>query len=148
MGESAAPRGPYKGHPREIGDEHIFFGVFREEPDGIADDEMRQRMHQIAPHLRRAMLIGAAMERKTAEAATFADALDGFSAGMFLLDASGRIVHANASGRAQLDERSVVRAGGGKLAAVEARANQQLSQTLALADDGDAAVGAESVECR
>jgi DNA-binding CsgD family transcriptional regulator/PAS domain-containing protein len=122
-----------------------FFGVFREERNGIADDEMRQRMRLIAPHLRRAMLIGAAMERKTAEAATLADALDEFSAGMFLLDASGRIVHANASGRAQLDERSVVRAGGGKLAAVEASANQQLNQALARANGGDAAVGVEGV---
>ena len=120
-----------------------FFGVFCEERDGIADDEMRRRMRLIAPHLRRAMLIGAAMERKTAEAALLADALDGFSAGMFLVDASGRIVHANARGRAQLDERSVVRAGGGKLAAIEAKANQEL--TLALANGGDAALGVEGV---
>jgi DNA-binding CsgD family transcriptional regulator/PAS domain-containing protein len=122
-----------------------FFDVFREERQGLADDEMRQRMQLIAPHLRRAMLIGAAMERKTAEAASLADALDGFSAGMFLVDASGRIVHANASGRAQLDARSVVRAAGGKLAAIEPKANQELSQTLALANGGDVAVGVKGI---
>src|SRR5262249_28749463 len=70
---------------------------------------------------------------------------DGFSAGMFLVDASGRIVHANASGRAQLDERSVVRAAGGKLAAIDPKANQELSQTLALANGGDAAVGVKGI---
>jgi DNA-binding CsgD family transcriptional regulator/PAS domain-containing protein len=122
-----------------------FFGVFRKERDGVADDEMRRRMQLIAPHIRRAMLIGAAMERKTAEAASLADALDGFSAGMFLVDASGRIVHANARGRAQLDERSVVRAGGGRLAAIEAKANQELNQTLALANGGDDGVGVAGI---
>ena len=60
-------------------------------------------MRQIVPHIRRAVLIGRAIERKTAEAATLADTLDGLSAGMFLVDASGRIVHANASGHAMLD---------------------------------------------
>ena len=122
-----------------------FFDVFREAGDSIADDEMRRRMGLIAPHLHRAMLIGAAMERKNAEAASLADALDSFSAGMFLVDASGRIVHANASGRAQLDERSVLRAAGGKLAAIEPKANQELSQTLALANGGNATVGVERI---
>jgi len=121
------------------------FDVFREARDRVADDEIRRRMQLIAPHLRCAMLIGAAMERKTAEAASMADALDSFSAGMFLVDASGRIVHANASGRAQLDERSVVRAAGGRLAAIEPKANQELSQTLALANDGDAAAGVAGI---
>jgi DNA-binding CsgD family transcriptional regulator/PAS domain-containing protein len=121
------------------------FDVFREAGDDMADDEMRQRMHQIVPHLRRAMLIGSAMERKSAEAASLADALDSFSAGMFLVDASGRIVHANARGQAQLDERSVLRAAGGKLAAIEPKANQELSQTLALANGGNAAAGIEGI---
>jgi hypothetical protein len=35
---------------------------------------------------------------KAAEADSFADTVDGISAGMFLVDASARIVHANASG--------------------------------------------------
>src|SRR5262249_32326077 len=57
-----------------------FFGVFRDQRQGRVDDEMRLQMSRIAPHIRRAMLIGAAMERKTAEAAAFADTLDGVSA--------------------------------------------------------------------
>jgi DNA-binding CsgD family transcriptional regulator len=60
---------------------------------------------------------------------------------MFLVDADGRIVHANASGQALLDERSVLRAGSGKLAAVAADADRELSQTLALAAGGDVAIG-------
>src|SRR5262249_22093936 len=60
-----------------------FFGVFRDQRQGLVDDEMRQRMRLVAPHVRRAMAIGAAMGRKTAEAAALADTLDGVSAGMF-----------------------------------------------------------------
>ena len=86
------------------------FGVFRHERHGLVDDETRRRMRLIVPHIRRAVLIGRAIDLKTAEAATFADTLDGLSAGMFLVDATGRIVHANASGHAMLHERSVLRA--------------------------------------
>jgi DNA-binding CsgD family transcriptional regulator len=102
-------------------------------------------MRQIVPHIRRAMAIGRTIELKTAEAAALADTLDGIGAGMFLVDASGRIVHTNASGQALLDQRSVLRAGDGKLTAVEAAADQELSQTFALAAGGDAAIGTKGV---
>jgi DNA-binding CsgD family transcriptional regulator/PAS domain-containing protein len=121
------------------------FGVFRQERHGLIDDEARRRMQQIVPHIRRAMAIGRVIELKTAEAAALADTLDGVSAGTFLVDANGRIVHANASGRALLDERSVLRSGNGKLAAIAAEADRELNQTLALAAGGDAAVGTKGV---
>jgi DNA-binding CsgD family transcriptional regulator/PAS domain-containing protein len=119
--------------------------ILRKEVHGMVDDEMRRRMALVVPHVRRAMLIGRAIELKTAQASAFADTLDGISAGMFLVDANGRIVHANARGQAILDERSVLRAGGGKLTAIEAGANHELNQTLALAGGGDAAVGVKGI---
>jgi DNA-binding CsgD family transcriptional regulator/PAS domain-containing protein len=120
-------------------------GVFRQERHGLVDDDTRWRMRQIVPHIRRAMLVCRAIDLKTAEAAAFADTLDGVSAGMFLVDANGQIVHANASGQAMLDERSVLRAGGGRLAAIAPGANHELIQTLALAGGGDAAVGVKGI---
>src|SRR5262245_62942133 len=51
------------------------------------------------------------------EAATFADALDGLGAGLFIVDAAGRILHANVSGHALLQERAVLRAANGRLIA-------------------------------
>jgi DNA-binding CsgD family transcriptional regulator/PAS domain-containing protein len=122
-----------------------FFGVFRDQREGLVDDEMRRRMRLVAPHVRRAALIGSAMDRKAAEAAAFADTLDGISAGMFLVDESGRIVHANASGQALLDKRSVLRAGAGKVVAVAADAGQELNQSLAATGGGDAAVGVKGI---
>jgi PAS domain-containing protein len=66
--------------------------------------ETRQRL--IAPHIQRATLVG----KMIAEAATFADTLDGIGAGIFLVDATGDIVHANAAGHVMLKEASVLHA--------------------------------------
>jgi PAS domain-containing protein len=93
------------------------FVVFRHARDGLVDDETRQRMRLIVPHVRRAALIGKVIEQKTAEAATLADTLDGISAGMLLVDATGRIVHANTAGLAILTKAEVLRTAGGRLLA-------------------------------
>ena len=50
-------------------------------------------MRLVVPHIRRAALIGNAIDLRKSEAAQFADTLDGLSAGMFLVDETGRIVH-------------------------------------------------------
>ena len=102
----------------------VLFTIFRHERDGLVDDEARDRMRLIIPHIRRAVLIGRVIHLQTAQAATFADTLDGISAGMLLVDARGGIVHANASGHAMLAEGSVLRAAGGKLAANDADAEE------------------------
>lgn len=117
------------------------FGVFRDERHGVIDDEARWRLGRIVPHIRRAVLIGRAIELKTAEAATFAATLDGLSAGMFLVDAAGRIVHANASGQALMAEGAALRAAGGRLVPTDPRAAQALGEIVAAAGCGDAAIG-------
>ena len=121
------------------------FGVFRHERDGVVDDETRRRMRLLVPHLRRAVLIGRVIDLKAAEAATLADTFDGLSAGMFLVDATGRIVHANASGHAMLQEHSILRAVGGKLVTSDAAAAQALTEVFATAGGGDVAVGTRGI---
>jgi DNA-binding CsgD family transcriptional regulator len=74
------------------------------------------------------------------EAATFADALDSLGAGLFLVDATSRIVHANASARALLHERSVLRASNDRLVACDAGSAQALAQVVSQAA-GATAVG-------
>jgi DNA-binding CsgD family transcriptional regulator/PAS domain-containing protein len=122
-----------------------FFAIFRRQQEGLVDDETRRRMRLIVPHLRRAVLIGRVIDLKTAEAATFADTLDGLSAGTFLVDARGRIVHANAAGHALLAEGSLLRAVGGKIAADDANAEQALHEVFLAAGSGDAAVGVKGI---
>lgn len=120
-------------------------GVFRAKQHGLADAEAKRRMHLLSPHMRRAVLIGRTIDLKTAEAASFADAFDAISAGMFLVDGDGRIVHANRSGHAMLIDGTVLRATGGRLAAVQAESDRGLRETLAAAGCGDASLGSRGI---
>src|SRR5262245_48021690 len=121
------------------------FGVYRHERHGQADAEMRRRMRLIIPHIRRAALISRVIDFRRAETATLVDLLDGIRAGMFLVDAGGRIVHANARGHALLAEGSLLCAERGKLTANDAEAERALREVFAMADGGDAAVGVKGV---
>jgi DNA-binding CsgD family transcriptional regulator len=124
------------------------FGVFRHERNGRVDDETRQRMRVIVPHIRRAVMIGRVLDHKTSEVATFADTLDGLSAGMFLVDAGGRLVHANASGHAMMAQGGPVRTSAGKLLAGRASGVPQLDEAFGLAGDGEAALGSKGIALR
>jgi DNA-binding CsgD family transcriptional regulator len=119
--------------------------ILRNESSGVADPSTRARMQLIVPHLRRAILIGKVIDLKTAASDSLADTVDGISAAMFLVDESARIVHANASGHAMLAEGSLLRAAGGKLLPRDASAEQALNEVCAMAERGDAAVGAKGI---
>ena len=121
------------------------FGVFRHERDGVVDEEARRRMRLVVPHIRRSVLIGRLIDLKTAETETFAGAIDSLSAGMFLVDASGRIVHANASGLALLAAGAPLRALNGRFGASDALADKHLHEIFAAAGEGDGAVGTKGI---
>lgn len=119
--------------------------VIRHERDGWVDCESTSRMRMLVPHIRRAALIGNVISLRTCEGATLADALDGLAAGMFLVDARSRVMHANVSGRAMLSEGFVLRSICGRLTAVDVEADRTLKDVCAAADDGDTAVGSRGV---
>lgn len=119
--------------------------VLRHVSLGPADDGARHRLSLLAPHFRRAVAIGKVIDLHKVEAAALADTLDGLAAAMVLVDGSGRIVHANAAGRAMLEQGSVLRAAAGKLAIVDAHAEAVLQRIFANAAAGDAAVGADGI---
>jgi DNA-binding CsgD family transcriptional regulator/PAS domain-containing protein len=119
--------------------------ISRHRLDGAVDAEARRRMRLIVPHVRRAMLIGKVVELKKAEAATLADTLDGLSAGMFLVDARGRIVHANAAGHVMLNEADILRVASGRLTSGDPQADRTLADIFATAGAGDAAIGAKGI---
>lgn len=110
----------------------------------MVDEEMRRRIGLIVPHAHRALMINKAIDVRRAEAATFAETLNGLSAGVFLLDAGGRIVHANTAGQDMLDADDVVRAIGGQFAVRDALANRTLRDMLPVdrsaADTGNTAL--------
>ena len=117
---------------------------FGEHIGGINDDALR-RMNLIVPHLRRAVVIGKVIDLNKVEAASLADTLDAIAAGFFLVDANGRIVHANASGLAMLDDGGVIQAAGNKLTVNDAAANRTLHDIVINAGGGDAALGANGI---
>src|SRR5262249_50611163 len=82
---------------------------------------------------------------RTCEAATLTDTLDGLAAGIFLVDETGRIVHANTSGKTMLDESVILRDVGGRLLANDLEAHQTLRDVFASAHAGDMAVGVKGV---
>jgi DNA-binding CsgD family transcriptional regulator len=120
---------------------YAFCYVYRSADDGMADDQARRRMRLIAPHVRRAVLIGKVIDLHKVEAAQLADTLDGVAAGVVLVDAAGRIVHANAAGLNLIAEGAVLHALGGKLACDDAAAEETLYDLFINAERGDAAIG-------
>ena len=121
------------------------FGVFRHERNGFVDGEARRRMRLIAPHIRRAVLIARMFDLKVAEAGTLADTLDGLDAGLYLVDADGRLIHANTAGQAILDARDILHEIRGHLVACDPKVNQTLRDVFAAAGQGDSALGARGI---
>ena len=122
---------------------HLIF--WRKGKTGIESDATRDRMRLIVPHLRRAVQISILVDHGKAEAALFGDTLDGIAAGLFLVDANGRILHANASGHALLARGVVLRAYGGKLVSNDASAEQELYRVLDAVGGEQVVTGADTV---
>jgi DNA-binding CsgD family transcriptional regulator/PAS domain-containing protein len=119
------------------------FGVFRHRDHGMVDDEARRRTGLIAPHIRRAALIGNVLDTKTAETTAFMEALNGLAAGVFLVDRNGRVVFANPSGRAMLEDGRILRLKNDALASADSR--PALADVIAAAGDGDTSLGVSGI---
>jgi DNA-binding CsgD family transcriptional regulator len=117
------------------------FTAMRHAEQGQVDDRMRRRFELITPHVRRSMLIGKVIDLHRVEAAALADSLDELSSGMFIVDSTGRIVHANASAQRLIAEANVLRATNGRIAALDLEGQRNLLDVFTAAQAGDAAVG-------
>ncbi|MFK4683138.1 PAS domain-containing protein [Bradyrhizobium diazoefficiens] len=73
--------------------------VLRHRSRGTVDDAMRERMRLLAPHIQRSRVMGRQIRARSHTVDDLADVLDGLSTAICLLDAEGRVVHANASCR-------------------------------------------------
>ncbi len=119
-------------------------GILRHARDGMVDDRARHRMRLITSHVRRAVLIGRVVEAGRSEAESLRQAFDGLAAGMFLVDARGRVVHANTAGAAMLDGQPL-QTRDGRLVPHERAAAPALANVLAAAAGGDAAIGVSGI---
>jgi DNA-binding CsgD family transcriptional regulator len=78
------------------------------------------------------------------DAAAFADTLDGLECGLYLVDADGRLLHANTAGQAILDTCNVLLDIRGRLRACDPAVSQTLRQAFA-SRHGDAAPGGSAI---
>jgi DNA-binding CsgD family transcriptional regulator len=101
----------------------------------MVDPAMKHRLSLIVPHASRALLINRAITAQLTLATALADVLDNLASGIFLLDASCRVVHANSAGHALLAADDVVRSVAGQLVTSSAEANQTLREAFATRND-------------
>jgi DNA-binding CsgD family transcriptional regulator len=116
-------------------------GVRMHGQDGLADDAARRRLALIVPHLQRAVSIGRLFDQNKAAQAVLSETFDQVLAAVFLVGANGRLVFANAPGRAMLDEGLLLFERDGALEAGSPDAQRLLRDALAAAETGDAAGG-------
>jgi len=119
--------------------------IFRNEEQGLVDNEMRRRMGLIVPHIRRAVLIGNVLDLNATEKTAFADTLSGLAAGVFLVDKDARVIFANTSGRIMLDEGKILRQKDSVLTTIHPRIGTTLPDVIVSARDGDAAIGVNGI---
>ncbi|HEY8332231.1 MAG TPA: LuxR C-terminal-related transcriptional regulator [Tardiphaga sp.] len=96
----------------------------------MVDGDTRRRIEKIVPHLHRALRINRTIDAKQSEAGTFAGALNGLTAGVFLVDAHCGLVHANSAGHDLLRSGDLLSSVGGRLALRDPRQNQALRKRI------------------
>jgi DNA-binding CsgD family transcriptional regulator len=121
------------------------FTVMFHARNGLVNDAARHRFALVVPHVRRALLIGNVINRHKVEAAALADTLDTLVSGMFIVNGTGRIIHANASGYAMVTEAKVLRALDGRLIATDPLVDHALLDIITAAENGDTALGRRGV---
>jgi DNA-binding CsgD family transcriptional regulator/PAS domain-containing protein len=102
----------------------------------LVGDDLRRKMAPLVPHLRRAMQIGQQLHDQMPRT-PFEFALDALKAGVFLLDGTGAITHANASAQELVERRDFLRVERGRLAAIDLRLNGMLRDGLTASIIGD-----------
>jgi DNA-binding CsgD family transcriptional regulator len=98
---------------------------------GRIDEIRNARIDYLGPHLYRAFQIGKLIERKNTEKSALAETIDGLAAGIFLVNASGVIVHANPAGQTALMSSGVLQSMRGRLAAQIPKTDAGLQRAVA-----------------
>jgi DNA-binding NarL/FixJ family response regulator len=109
------------------------------------DEDMRQRMALLVPHLQRAVAIGRLFDQGNAAQAALTETLDHVEAAVILVGADGAVSFANDPARKMLDDATLIHQRDNTLRAVAAETNQILHDIFAAAAKGDASIGVRGV---
>jgi hypothetical protein len=126
-------------------DHAIFLVTYPSKKAGMVTDELRRRLALIAPHARRALLVGKAIDLQHSTAASLTETLNILSVGTFHVDAGGRIVHASAAGHDLLHAADFVRSPDGRLATRNTLVDQTVREVFAACAAGEMRIGANGV---
>jgi DNA-binding CsgD family transcriptional regulator len=112
---------------------------------GFENENARQRLAVLVPHLQRAVAIGRLFDQTKANEEALTEALDHVGAAVFLVGADAAITFANDPARAMLREAILVREQDGALHAAAADTDRLLRDIFVSAEKGDASVGLRGV---
>ena len=111
--------------------------------ESTSSDDGARHVASITPYAHQMLLISKTADLKQSEASALADTLNGLAAGIFLVDAGRRIVHANTAGHDILRADDFLRSISGQLVARNTQANRTLDQVFA--DNGGVAIGTRGI---
>lgn len=121
------------------------FAVARHERNGFVDALARRKMGLLAPHVRRAVLIGKLGDLRKNETDAWARLIEGIGASIFLIDAKGQLVQQNHLADAMLKEADVVALSNQQLVSLDRRLVKDFRDFQSLAALGDARIGVEGI---
>jgi DNA-binding CsgD family transcriptional regulator/PAS domain-containing protein len=110
--------------------------VLRHRSRGIVDEAMRERMQLLAPHIQRSRIMGRHITARSHTVDDLADVLDGLSTAICLLDADGRVVHANAACRQLFVDGNLLAMVGDRIVARNIQADKIFRGLLDVVADG------------
>jgi DNA-binding CsgD family transcriptional regulator len=121
--------------------------VLRHRSRGPVDEPMRERMRLLAPHIQRSRIMGRQIRSRSHTVEDLADVLDGLSTAICLLDADGRVVHANAACRELFVDASLLSMVGDRIVARNSQTDRIFRGLFEfVAGDGTAASGRRRIE--
>lgn len=122
-----------------------FLNIRWAENDGPLDEGVRQRAALLIPHFQRAVAIGRLFDQNNHTERVLTETLDLVDAGVFLVNAAGRIAFANAPAEAMLEDGKLLRRRKQTLVAVAADAERMLRDIFLSSAKGDLWVGDRGV---
>jgi PAS domain-containing protein len=123
----------------------IAINIARHERQGMADPNARHCFSLLAPHLRRAAVIGKLIEVQKVETRSLAATLDQLTAGVVIVTNDGRILHANEAARRMFAAGEPIRSIAGRLFTADTRSGDELARSVAFSGVEDAAIGAAGI---
>lgn len=123
----------------------VVFAVPQFERFGPIDKRRLDQMRMLVPHVRRAVLIGKAMDLQKATAEMLGQTIDALTAAIYLVDGDSRIIHANRQAMDMLAQNDVFLNIDGRLHTKDAAADQMLRESLVSFAAGKAVAGMGTV---